>query len=292
MKFGKKRSPEPDPIDITERLSILDLRPSVREGSATPIAQGIGAPQVVRPPAAASVAVAETPATETVVEGVESAVPAAPPVVAAPVVPEPVVPEPAVEPVAEAAPAPEPVHAEPAAPAYVEAVHAAPSELGAPDPLAYEMAAFELNLPPAAAAALVQPVPSEPVNLPEPEQQHEPVQHEPAASAPEPVVAAAPEPVEAPAPPAWSYEQVARIEHAEQHVSAWVPPQAQPQAEPEHAPEEAGAPAALADEPAIDLTEPSADPSVDLAEHDPVYAAVEASQNQSRDDEGVIRWHW
>jgi len=89
-----------------------------------------------------------------------------------------------------------------------------------------------------------------------------------------------PEPVAAPQPPAWSYEQVARIEHAEQHVSAWVPPQAQ------------AAAVAQAEGPAIDLTEPSPEPAVDVAEHDPVYAAVEASQNQSRDDDGVIRWHW
>ncbi len=73
-----------------------------------------------------------------------------------------------------------------------------------PDAAAYEMAAFELSTPPVVAAS------------------------------PEPVVEPAPEPIAEPVaevqPPAWSYEQVARIEDAEHHVTAWVQPEP---AEPE-----------------------------------------------------------
>ncbi len=54
MKFGKKRSaPEPEPIDITERLSILDLRDSARPGAA---------PGSAAPPAAGAPAASESDA--------------------------------------------------------------------------------------------------------------------------------------------------------------------------------------------------------------------------------------
>lgn len=54
MKFGKKRSgPDPEPIDITERLSILDLRASVRAGNAPTVAELLSAPDPVAPTALA-----------------------------------------------------------------------------------------------------------------------------------------------------------------------------------------------------------------------------------------------
>ena len=69
----------------------------------------------------------------------------------------------------------------------------------APDPVAYELAAFELNVPVQAATA---PVPSDAAHLP-------------AEALPEPAVERIEEPAAAAAPPAWSYEQVARIEHTD-----------------------------------------------------------------------------
>ena len=293
MKFGKKRSPEPEPIDITERLSILDLRPSVREGVTTPVSAGIGTIQPAPRPAADAVP-APAPAEQAAV------------VVPAPLPPAPLPPAPlpSAPPVEQAAPAPAPATTLPETPAVPSVAEPAPVH-SAPDPVAYELAAFELNVPVQAATA---PVPSD-------------VAHIPAEALPEPAVERIDPPAASAAPPAWSYEQVARIEHTEQHVSAWVPEQARPATtyepatyeppayeppavEPAAAHEPPAAEPAAAyehtmaaeavdetpgtgEEPVLDLTEQAAP-----AEHDPVFAAVEAAQNSARDDDGVIRWHW
>ncbi|MFC6236429.1 hypothetical protein [Longivirga aurantiaca] len=310
MKFGRKRSsPEPELVDITRRLSILDLRSSVRP--STPAAAAADEPSPEAP--------AEAPARPTAAAPAVVAAPAA--VVAAPAPPAPATPP----------SAPEPALPVPAAAAPVEQPPS-PAVLAMPDAAAYEMAAFELSTPP-----------------PAPER--------------------AAEPVAEVQPPAWSFEQVARIEDAEHHVSAWVQPgpagqPSQPEihpvaaweqpspealldpvvdaapepsavveqptgwgvpAEPEAAPQpdlhpvaeweapEADAAPEAPDLPdaevpdprpeetpaSVDLTEPAAEeaPAVDLTEqveHDPVYAAVEASVRQKlpQDDDGVVRWRW
>lgn len=333
MKFGKKRSsPEPEPVDITHRLSILDLRTSAR--AAAPAA----APSTSAP--------AQPPAAPTETAAPERPAPAPTPTASASPAPTP------------PAPAPLPVATEPAphvpAPAAEVAQPAQTPVLAMPDAAAYEMAAFELSSPPTFATAPPAP---------------EPVIEPAAEHTPEPVI----EPVADALPPAWSYEQVARIENAEHHVTAWVQPGAAGQPEPveqepelhpvavweQPSPEElvepiaeaavaAGSPVAEStgwgvpvepdpapepdrhpvaewetpepvatpeshdlpaaevpdqrvEEPAasVDLTEPAAEdsPEVDLTElveHDPVYASVEAAARleQPRDDDGVVRWRW
>jgi hypothetical protein len=141
VKFGKKRSaPEPEPIDITQRLSILDLRDSARPGAeagsgvpATPgTATGAPAPSeadalpgrviwkptIYQPPA---------PGTAVPADVLAEAITAPQPVVAAPMA------------VAPPAPAPEP--APDPAPAYAPA-DSMPAHFA--DAARYEAAAFEL----------------------------------------------------------------------------------------------------------------------------------------------------
>ena len=326
MKFGKKRSsPEPEPVDITHRLSILDLRTSAR--ASAPVAM---------------------PATATPVEAPAPPAAVAPPAI---VTPPPVVVAPHVVEAPPVVVAPPVVEAPPVVVAPPAAVEQPADALAMPDAAAYEMAAFELSPPPVPAA------PPEPVE--------EPVEEPVAESVPEPTPEPTAEPVAEVLAPAWSYEQVARIEDAEHHVTAWVQPapvgqplEPQPELHPvaaweQPSPEELATPvvetvapaepaavavqstgwgvpaepvaapqpdhhpvaewetpdvAATAEVPgpradeapaSVDLAEPAAAtaPEIDLTEpieHDPVYAAVEAAARQERpqDDEGVVRWRW